>query len=158
MTVTTADLQAVGDVLDWVAEQTDSMTIEEAMALIDVLAEIGKKVTMAKSLCETQVKTLLDGQPAKIGDKVVVERQTGKWRPDQTRIKRRVVGMSGCDPSTGELRSGTQAAEAAVDLMYALFVSPSQMPKQGGLQKLGIDTADIAEWEITGSELKVIDT
>ena len=157
MTVTTADLQAVGDVLDWVAEQSDSMTVEEAMALIDVLAEIGKKVTMAKSLCESQVKTLLDGQPAKIGDKVVVERQTGKWRPDQTRIKRRVVGMAGCDPATGELRTGPQAAEAAVDLMYALFVSPSQMPKQGGMQKLGIDTVDIAEWEHTGSELKVID-
>lgn len=157
MTVTTADLQAVGDVLDWVAEESDSMTIEEAMAVLETLVEVGKKLAMAKALCETQIKTLLDGQPAKVGDKIVVERQTGKWRPDQGRIKRRVVGMAGCDPSTGELRTGPQAAEAAVDLMYALFVSPSQMPKQGGMQKLGIDTPDIAEWEITGSELKVID-
>lgn len=157
MTVTIGDLQAVGDVVDWVAEQTDSMTLEEAVTIGEALRELSTKIALAKALCETQVKTLLDGQPARVGDKVIVERKTGKWRPDQSRIKRRVVGMAGCDPSTGELRTGPQAAEAAVDLMYALFVSPSQMPKQGGMQKLGIDTPDIAEWEVTGSELKVVD-
>lgn len=157
MTVTTGDLQAVGDVVDWVAEQTDSMTLEEAVTIGEALRELTAKIALAKALCDTQVKTLLDGQPARVGDKIIVERKTGKWRPDQNRIKRRVVGMAGCNPSTGELRTGPQAAEAAVDLMYALFVSPSQMPKQGGMQKLGIDTPDIAEWEITGSELKVVD-
>lgn len=157
MTVTLADLQAVGDVVDWVAEQTDSMTVEEAVTIGEALKDLAAKITIARTLCDTQVKTLLDGQPARIGDKVIVERQTGKWRPDQTRIKRRVVGMASCDPTTGELRTASEAADAAVNLMYALFVSPSQMPKQGGMQKLGIDTPDIAEWEITGSELKVID-
>ena len=155
--ITTGDIAAIGDVLDDIANRTDSMSVDEAMETATLLGELSKKLAVVKSLCETQVKTLLDGQPAKVGDKVIVERQTGKWRPDQTRIKRRVVGMAGCDPSTGELRTGPQAAEAAVELMYALFVSPSQMPKQGGMQKLGIDTTDIAEWEITGSELKVID-
>lgn len=151
-----ADLQAVGDVLDWVCEASDSMTVETAIEFSVALTALIAKARMAQSLCETAAKTMLDGQPALIGDTLYVEKATGKWRPDQSRIRARVVGMSSCNPETGELVTAPEAAERAVNFMYTLFVSPSTMPKVGGLDLLGLDKRDVADWEKTGSELSAV--
>jgi hypothetical protein len=103
-----ADLEAVGDVLDWVCEQSDSMSIETAIAMRDALDALGKKVAMAKSLCETQAKKMLDGQPIKIGDTIYVEKDTGKWRPNQPRIRNVIVTRAIYDEN-GERIGGIQA-------------------------------------------------
>jgi hypothetical protein len=152
-----ADVQAVGDVLDWLCEQSDGMGIEAAVEMAAALDVLAKKVAMAKSLCETQAKKLLDGQPARIGDKIIVEKATGKWRPNQSRVKGAVLARA-CYDENGELEEyPDNAAERAIDMMFALYVSPSQMPKAGGLKELRLKNEDVADWERTGSELKVID-
>lgn len=152
-----ADIQAVGDVLDWLCEQSDNMSIEAAVEMVAALDALAKKVSMAKSLCETQAKKLLDGQPAKVGDKIIVEKATGKWRPNQARIKNVVLSRSLVDDNGEREAEPDQAASRAIALMFSLYVSPSQMPKVGGLKELRLKNEDVADWERTGSELKVID-
>jgi hypothetical protein len=154
--VNLADIEAIGDVLDWLAEQSDSLTVEAAIALAAALGDIGKKVAMAKALCETQAKKLLDGQPIKVGDTVYVEKDTGKWRPNQPRIRNVIVGRSIYDDNGERIDDTTEVARRAVSLMYDMFVSPSQMPKAGAMKTLGIANADVADWEKTGSELKAL--
>lgn len=151
-----ADLEAVGDVLDWVCEQSDSMSIETAIAMRDALDALGKKVAMAKSLCETQAKKLLDGQPIKVGDTVYMEKDTGKWRPNQPRIRNVVVARAIYDENGERIADTQDVARRAVSLMYDMFVSPSQMPKAGAMKALGIKNDDVADWEKTGSELKAL--
>ena len=155
--VTLADIEAIGDVVTWVAEQSEDMGLAAAIEMAEALAQLSTLIGKTKSLCEARAKKLMDGQPQKIGDKVYIEKATGKWRPDQSKIRRRVAVMSSCDEN-GEMLPSRDAAEKAVDLMYALFVSPLTMPKQGGMKQLGLEAKDVAEWERTGSELKVIAT
>jgi hypothetical protein len=154
--VTLADIEAIGDVLDWLCEQSDSMTTETAIGLAAALGDLGKKVAMAKSLCETQAKTLLDGQPIKVGDTVYVEKDTGKWRPNQPRIRNVIVTRAIYDENGERIADAQDVARRAVSLMYEMFVSPSQMPKAGAMKALGIKNDDVADWEKTGSELKAL--
>lgn len=154
--VTLADLQAVGDVVDWLAEQSDSLTAETAIVMAGALDALAKKVAMAKALCETQAKKLLDGQPVKVGDTVYVEKATGKWRPNQNRIRSVIVSRSLYDQNGEKVDEPAHAVERAVTIMYEMFVSPSQMPKVGAMKSLGIANDDVADWEKTGSELKAV--
>lgn len=155
--VNVADLQAVDDVIMWLADEIDDMGLEQCIEMRDALADLAKKIAMTSSLLETRAKKLLDGQPAKIGGKVYMEKATGKWRPDQARI-RKVVAAKACTGPNGEELGPDAAAQRAVEACYDLFVAPSTMPKQGGMKKWGIDTKDVATWEKTGSELAVIAT
>jgi hypothetical protein len=156
MKITIADIEAIYDVMDAVADAADTMTVEEAIAFSEALDGIKSRMLLARSLCETQVKHKLDGQPIKIDNTLFVEKDTGKWRPNQSMIRSRVVGMAACDIETGELLEARSAASRAVDFMYDLFVSPSEMPKVGGLKKLGLKTNEVADWEKTGSEITKI--
>lgn len=151
-----ADLEAVGDVLDWLTEQSDTMTAETAIHMAAALDALGKKVAMAKSLCETQAKKLLDGQPIKVGDTLYVEKSTGKWRPNQDRIRSVIVSRSLYDQNGEKVTEPEHAARRALAIAYEMFVSPSQMPKVGAMKSLGISNEDVADWEKTGSELKAV--
>lgn len=152
--ITAADIRAIGDIADAITDQIETFTIEQAVTFCDLLEDVGKRIAAARHACEAKAKALLDGQPATIAGKVYIEEATGKWRPQQPKIRERVAVMAAHD-SSGRALSATVAAQRAVDLMYALFVSPSQMPKQGGMKQLGLQNEDIAEWEETGSQLKV---
>ena len=152
-TVTIGDIDAIGDVLRTVQAATESMTADQAIAFSAALDGLRGVMADTKALCEAQAMRVLDGQPIKIGDTVYVQRDTGKWRPDQSRIRSRVVNMAVADPDTGEIVGPSVAAENAVNLMYDLFVSPNEMPKVGGLKKLRLAKDDVAEWEHTGSVL-----
>jgi len=156
MYIIIGDITAIEDVINELAEQTEQMSVEENLRMCDALDALSKKIATTRSLCETAAKKLMDGQPAQVDNKVYVEKTTGKWRPDQNKIRRHVATRSVCD-ANGEMMSPHDAAQRAVDLMYALFVSPSQMPKQAGMKQLGLDAPDVAEWERTGSTLKVVE-
>jgi len=151
------DIEAIGDVLDQIAEAADSLDAKESVEFMVALNAVNAKLKIAMTLCETQAKRTLDGQPIKVGDTLYVEKDTGKWRPDQSRIRARVVSMAAVDLATGEIVAGPIAAERAVDMMYQLFVSPSTMPKVGGLDYLGLDKRDVADWERTGTALEAVE-
>ena len=150
------DLDAVGDVVDWLAEHSDQMDVRTAIEMATALEALGKKLTVARSLCQTQAKRLLDGQPTRIGDTMYVEKATGKWRPNQGKIRGRVAARACVDDDGVVIELPLEAARQAIDFMYDLFVAPSEMPKQAGLTKLGLSTEDVAEWRKTGSELKAV--
>lgn len=157
MDVSKGDLDAVRDVITWLADGADDMTLEQAIEMRDALDGLAKMIGQTQSILEARALKLLDGQPAKIGDKVYIEKSKGVWRPDQSKIRTRVAMMSSCDDK-GEMLPPRDAAEKAVGLMYDLFVSPSTMPKQGGMKKLGLTAKDVAHWETTGRVLDVIAT
>lgn len=150
------DLEAITDVIAWVTEQSDTMDVETAIKVGEALRTVARKATEAAAFCEMRARQMLDGQPVKIGDTVYVEKNDGKWRPDQSRIKREIVRRSCSNVDTGEMLDGRTSAERTVDLMYALFVSPKTMPKKTGLDMMGLTNADVADWERTGSHLEAI--
>lgn len=151
---------AMGDVLDRLTEQSDSLSAEAAVSLLQPINDLISKARRAGSLVETQAKRTLEGQPRTIGNKVYASKPTGKWRPDQARLKSRAHVYATHDPVSGEKRKRltiAQAVDLTIDLMYSLFVSPSQLPKEAGLKALGLNRKDFCEWEVTGSELKTMD-
>jgi len=149
-----SDLQAVGDVIDWVGEESDSFDAETAILVAEHLAGLARKIATVRSLCEAQARKRLDGQPIRVGNSIYHERQTGKWRPNQAAIRSKVVAVAVADTDTGEIREPREAARVAAELMAALYVSPSTEPKRGGLARIGAELRDVAEWERTGVELK----
>lgn len=151
---------AMGDVLDRLTEQSDELSAEAAVSLLQPINDLISKARRAGSLVETQAKRTLEGQPRTIGNKVYASKPTGKWRPDQAKLKSRAFFYATHDTVSGEKRKRltiAQAVDLTIDLMYSLFVSPSQLPKEAGLKALGLKRKDFCEWEVTGSELKTMD-
>ncbi len=155
--VTAADLDAVQDVVMWLADRADEVDLETAILMSGRLTELADAIGKTKAMLDARALKLLDGQPAKIDDKVYMAKDVGKWRPNQAKIRRLIGIRSACDDN-GELLTPQDAAKKAVDIAYDLFVSPSQMPKQGAMKKLGIEAKEVATWETTGTKLEVIAT
>ena len=154
--ITVADIDAMCDVLNDLAEVSDELTLEDAMALKAALGRAKTKIDEAIGLLRTQAITVLDDTPehsAVVGSTKVTAVPTGKWRPDQAKIRRTVAGKAAYN-GNGEPRPPFDAAEEAVRIMYRLFVSPQTFPKTGGLEELGFKKSDVGEFERTGTELK----
>jgi hypothetical protein len=140
--ITLGDIEAMYDVLDQLGEQSDQIAPEDAIKLRAALTMLKRKAEVTLGLLQTAVVKATEEQPA------------GKWRPNQSKIKSRVVTMSSFNPITGETFDNVHAAaERAVDLMYALFVAPKDMPKKSGLEQLHLVNDDVADWERTGTEI-----
>lgn len=152
--ITLADIEAMNAVLDDVADMADGLSAEQAIRLMDAVNAMIVRAKLAASLLETAAKNGLE-QPKTIDGVLYAKTSTGKWRPEQSRIREVVATRAAYDPQTAELLADPKVAAArAVDMMYSLFVSPSQMPKVAGLEALKLDKSDVAEWERTGTELK----
>ena len=152
------DIAAMDDVVDAAIEQSDDLDLEAAYALRGALAAHFKKVRLAIDMLEMRVAKLLDGQPKIVhtadGNSVaLVVKDEGKWRPDQKLIRLKLSSASLYDADGVKLRKMVDVAGRAVDLMYDCFVAPAAMPKQGALDKLGLDKPDIADWVKTGTKL-----
>lgn len=154
--VSRADVLAMGDVLDLIAEESDTMSLERAVGLKDALGAMKAKLEATIGLLRTTAIRVLDDSPAKsaiVGGRVLTAKPTGKWRPDQGKIRQRVVGLSAYN-ADGEEVAAVDAAANAVNLMYDLFVAPKDWPKKSGLDKLHLTKEDVGEFERTGTELK----
>jgi hypothetical protein len=57
------------------------------------------------------------------------------------------------DRETGELLTVPEAVDRAVDLMVGLYVSPSALPKVGGLKALGLTLDAVTREESDGYKL-----
>lgn len=159
MSVTLADVMAALDVVSQMLNECDSMTVDEALAMHDLIGQLGSEVKRAESMLETQAKQLLEGGGRQIDDRMYGVQRTGKWRfrHDDLAEAIRVQALS-VDKTSGEQRSAREAVDVAIALMREAYVSNSTEPKKGLLAKLGFtDTPQIADWERTGTKLVVTD-
>ncbi len=88
--VSRADVLAMGDVLDLIAEESDTMSLERAVELKDALGAMKAKLEATIGLLRTTAIRVLDDSPAKsaiVGGRVLTAKPTGKWRPDQGKIR-----------------------------------------------------------------------
>lgn len=151
--LTVADLEAMGDVLDQIGEASDSMTVEQAVAFREAIGALIKKARLALDLCEMQLVGTLES-PRQFGNVLYEVGNKGKWRPNHGTIKGTVKRHSVANED-GEMRDAVDAVDAAIELMYALFVAPSTFPKQGALDRLGLDKPDVGAWKDEGKKVKV---
>jgi len=151
------DILAMVDVLKDIADQSDSLTVDEGVSVVEALSLLKQAVNQLSSLVDTQMVSILE-QPRTHNGKVYFRATKGKWRPDHQQIKRVICERASVDVGTGELHDRDTAVRNAVDLAYEAFVSPSTMPKAGLLTKLGVAKESVADFERTGYEIRVEDT
>lgn len=149
------DVAAMIDVLDELAEKSDSMTVEEAVELRESIVELRQRAQTVLGLADTQLVTILES-PREIGGNLYEVRQSdGKWRPLHTKVIARVKEVAPFNTDTGEILSPSEAAERAALLMSNLYVSPQGMPKVGALKALGLKKWDVAIQDAGQPVLKV---
>lgn len=151
--MTPADVRASIDVLDDVGESSDSLNVEDAVAMVEAVKEVLKKARETVGLIETQLVAILES-PRIFGDieyKIVSD---GKWRPDHSKVQGSLKRHALVDVETGEIRDANSALDEAMRLFYACHVGPQQMPKVGGLDLLGLDKTDVAEFDRAGKKVR----
>lgn len=153
-------LLAVGEDVRQLVEGSDSLELRESLLLQGALDGLAKAVKDAQSLVKTNVLALLV-EPVVVDGHRYERKTDGKWKPDGALIRQRVAEAARqeathIDEETGEvIRDLEEGVRVAVNLMAALYMSPSGMPKAGGLDKLGAFKRDVAKWSATGWRLAV---
>jgi hypothetical protein len=157
--ITQGDVEAFADVLTTITEQSDEYTLEAALQLKAELEAVGKTIRETTSLLETQIRRLMDGSTKQVvGTKTVTLKPNApKWEPNHGKIRKLVVSRSIIDDEGERVALPQEAAEQAVELMYQMFVAPSDMPKAGALKALRIFQEDVADKKDTGDKLVVTD-
>lgn len=150
MTITTAEVAAMLDVLREVDETSDSMSIENAVRWHEAVTELKAKANETLGLIETQMVATLESPVVRNGTRYEVV-SNGKWRPDHEALHSAVKRAAAADEN-GEIRTAHDAADHAITTMRGLFVAPSTMPKTGGLENLGLKKSDVARFEGTNTK------
>lgn len=151
--MTPADLLAMADVLDDVGEETDSMTVEQAVEMREAIAELIRRARGVMGLCDAQLVSILES-PRQFGGSIYSVVPDGKWRPLHENVRSAVIRAAAADED-GAIRGGRLAAEEATKIMYDLFVAASTMPKTGALERLGLVKDDVGLFERAGKKLRV---
>lgn len=159
MDVTPADLLAASDMLADINEASDSLSIEDAHVIRQAVQGLRHDTAVTIGLLDTAIQSQLEaiGKTAirEIGSTRYRLVPAGKWRPEHAKVRAAVKAYS-CVDENGELRSTQEAVEIAVRCMYELFVGPSQFPKTGGLDQMGLDKPHVGHFEGDGTfDLKV---
>lgn len=148
-------LRGVAQDLDNLVEGSEGLEAFECIDIEDAIATLGAAVGRAKSMVRTQLLAKLE-EPVIVGGKVYSKTETGKTRPKHDVIRKAIVRHSVADED-GEMRDPHEAAERAVGLTYALFVSPSTVPKITPLEDIGLFKKQATRWEHTGYDVTVTD-
>lgn len=154
--ITVADLQTIGDIADALTEQSDGLGATEAVILLDAALAAQARLKVAIDMLEAQALRSIE-QPIVVGHTVYAKRRVYKKRPDQETIRRLVADQAARPDPNGELPPVHEAAQAAVGLMAGMYVSPSTVPKVGGVQALGVGINDVCRREHTGFEISRTD-
>lgn len=155
--ITIADLRAVGDVADALAEQSDGLSAEQSVQLLTAAREAKAKLQAAIDMLEAQALTTIE-QPILVGKTAWTKKPEFKRRPNWVLIRSTVIDQASApSQETGEFPHPRDAAEAAVSMMAALYVSPSTSPKTGGVKALGLSLEDATVEEHTGFALKAVE-
>ena len=157
--ITQGDVEAFVDVLAIITEQSDEYSLEAALTLKTELEAVIKAAKETCSLLETQIRKLLDGTTKTVvGTKTVaLKPNPPKWEPNHGKIRKLVVSRACVDEEGERVALPQEAAEQAVEIMYQMFVAPSDMPKAGALKAMRIFQSDVADQKDTGDKLVVTD-
>ena len=147
------DIDAAADVCQQLALEAVDFDATRAINALQALAQLEAQVKAAKSeLTERALRGL--EQPILIGNTAWSKKLSTKKRPDHEMILGRLRGMlDRPDRETGELLTVPEAVDRAVDLMVGLYVSPSALPKVGGLKALGLTLDAVTREESDGYKL-----
>lgn len=147
------ELAAMGDVVDQMCEQTDALSVEDAVMWRESVIELRRRAATLLGLIDTQLVNVLESPREFDGIRYWIGKD-GKWRPLHAKIKSEVKRAAVMDHETGELFDARGAADRAIEMMYELFVSPATFPKTGGLDRLGVDKEDVGTFDETGRKVK----
>ena len=147
------DLEACGDVFDWLAEASDSMDAQTAITMLEGALAVQAKLKVAIDLLRSQALKTIE-QPILIGSVAYAKKPSFKMRPDQQLLARVVTELAAHPDENGELPTASVAAATATNMMKALYVSPSTVPKVGGVKALGLEMDMVCREEHTGFELR----
>lgn len=151
--VNVADLQAIGDIADWLIEESDSLPTDRAIELLEACTVAAAKLKMAMSMLQSQALSTIE-QPILIGRVAWAKKPTFKQRPNQSLIAATVIDFAARPDNNGEVPTAHEAATTATNLMRGLYVSPSTVPKVGGVKDLDLEMSDVTREEHVGFELK----
>lgn len=149
------DVAAMLDVLNDMCEETDAMSIEDAVFLRESVVELRQSAATLLGLIDTQLVTTLESPRVINGNLYEVRKSDGKWRPDHMPVDAAVRRAAMADEN-GEMHSVGVAVDEAVRIMADLYRAASTMPKIGALEKLGLKKYQVADQESGKPVLKVI--
>jgi hypothetical protein len=157
--ITAADIQAATDVVESVAELSDSMEFESAAEVRLALIDLKRVVAGALGLIETQMINRLEDAPRRFGDKTYEVVDDGVYRADHGVIldkAQEVARRRSVNPDTGEVNT-VKALEEFAFLIGSLYLSPSTTAKVGGIEAVGLDKRKVRRWEKKGRKLSVVE-
>lgn len=150
------DVAAMESVLDDVKTNVEALDVEAAIRMLEAVKQLKANAHDTIAHIEVWLTEILES-PREFNGKLYEVKSAGKWRPDHDEIKRHAREVAFVEQETGEMYGTIETAQRAVDLMYELFVSPSTMPKVGGLERMGLKKADVADFERDGKRISVTD-
>jgi hypothetical protein len=158
MTITKGDLLGMLDVLTELVNDCDSLAVDEALALHELLDQVGSELKRAGAALDIAVKDHLEAGAKQIEGKLYALGEDGVWRYRHDDIARAIkVRALAIDETTGEMRSAEEAVTEALDLFALAYVSPSTRAKKAALELLGFPEGRAARWERTGKKIVVTD-
>ncbi len=154
--ITSADIAAALDVVNQLAAEADSLTVQQAIELRAAVDALQKGAKFAHEMLTTSALNQIEKQPVQIGSTIWAAEDDGKWRLNHAALRRLIERDAlhcGINPTTGEINA-EQAVHRAMELMTRAFVSPASFPKQTVLEELGIDNKSVGHFERTKKVLK----
>lgn len=152
------DVQAATDVFNQLYREADDYDVEKSIRFLMVCRQA--KVQLDAALAELESRALRQlEQPIIVDGKAYSKKLSVKQRAEHDKIIARVMRIAAQKNIDGELHPAAQAAENAAKLMADLYVSPSSLPKKGGLAALGLNLEEVSHSDEAGGkyELKVVD-
>lgn len=153
MQVVAADLKAIYDVAALLTEQSDQLSAEDALIMMEEAKKAQQALKLAIDMLESQALRSIE-QPILIGRTAWSKVPVMKRRPRADVIDKTVVRCAAMPDEDGVLPTAFEAAQNAVDIMKGLYVAPSTVPKVGGVKKIGLEFGEVIDEELTGYELK----
>ena len=157
-----ADLLAMKDVAEGLSDLAGTLSAEQAVILLDAAEQahkaLGDSIAFLKSRAIDQLE-----QPILVSDgagntTAWSKKAEFKKRPNMPVIRELVnkVAVKAVIDENGEA-SPYDAVAKAVELMEGLYVSPSTLPKVGGVKELGVQFDEVFREEHTGFSLQRVD-
>ena len=150
--IETPDILAAADVCQSLADEASDYDATRAINALQALAQLEAQVKAAKSeLTERALRGL--EQPILIGNTAWSKKLDTKKRPDQEMILGRLRKLLTKPDENGELPPVVESVDRAIDAMVDLYVTPSGLPKVGGLKAIGLTMEQVTREESNGYKL-----
>lgn len=158
-----ADLLAMKDVAEGLTDLSGTLSAEQSVVLLDAAREVYKALGNTIAFLESRAISQIE-QPILVSDgkgntTAWSKKAEFKKRPNMPAIRllvNQVAIDAVLDRDTGDV-SPMEAVAKAVELMEGLYVSPSTMPKVGGVKELGVEFDAVFEEQHTGYTLKRVE-